>query len=321
MIPIAASESSDRAEPAAAEVPWKLRVEEPINRFVYYPIARQLVRLLVKTPITANQVTLIQPLIAALACYLLTLDGPYALVAAALVFELRSMLDCADGTLARAKNQASANGHALDGLCDWLGVVFLYLGIYLHFMLHPPPTGIWSAYLPMGAIVAISLFQGAMRSFSADYYMRKFGSIMATGQDATVEELRATQLTLSPDSPFTKKAEAWIGRCGHLAFQHEFFDVERTSALNPAQAQALIDQRDAPLTKLIAFLASISSGDAYVRITIISLLLGHAWAWDLQLFWASIGVVWILAFWWLNAWFLRRAIAGAPDQQAEVVEA
>src|SRR5690606_16174055 len=115
--------------------PWKLRVEEPTNRFLYYPIARVLVSVLVKTRVTANQVTLIQPVIAAVAGYLITFHDWRYLVLGALTFELRSMLDCVDGTLARAKKSANPNGHALDAICDWLGVVFLYLGIYFHFRL------------------------------------------------------------------------------------------------------------------------------------------------------------------------------------------
>src|SRR5688572_15036810 len=89
------------------EVRWKVRVEEPTNRFLYYAIARVLVSVLVKTRVTANQVTLIQPVIAAVAGYLITFHGWRYLVLGALTFELRSMLDCVDGTLARAKKSAN----------------------------------------------------------------------------------------------------------------------------------------------------------------------------------------------------------------------
>jgi phosphatidylglycerophosphate synthase len=300
------------------ELPWKARVEEPTNRFVYYPIARQLVRVLVRTPITANQVTAVQPLIAAVAGYLITFQDWRYQVAGALTFELRSLLDCVDGTLARAKKTSSPNGHALDALCDWLGVLFLYLGIYIHFRLHPPPTGEWAAYVPMGAILVVSLAQGALRSFAADYFMRKFGSIMATGRDETIEDLREKQRALSAASPFWAKVEAWIGRCGHLSFQHEFFDVTRSKSISGDQAQSLLEQRNTPRMKFLAGLWSVSSGDAYIRITVISLLLGHAWMWQLQLFWATFGVLWITALVGLTSWFLKRA-AHELQQEAEAV--
>lgn len=297
--------SITRSEP---DVPWKLRVEEPTNRYLYYPVARQLVRVLVKTPITANQVTLAQPVIAAIAGYLITFNDWRYLVAGAVVFELRSCLDCVDGTLARAKKTSSPNGHALDAMCDWLSVVFLYLGIFFHFSFTPPPTGAWEAYLPMGAIIGMSLFQGAMRSFAADYYMRKFGSIIASGRDETVEDLRKTQRALSPSSGFWARVEAWIGRCQHLSFQHEFFDAEHTRSISRDQARVLADQRDGPAMSAIARLWSISNGDFFIRISVLSLLLGHRWMWELQLFWASLGFLWIVAVIWLNGWYVRRAI-------------
>jgi phosphatidylglycerophosphate synthase len=303
-----------RQTAADAEIPWKTRVEEPTNRFVYYPVARALVKVLVKTPITANQVTLIQPAIAAVAGYLITFQDWRYLVLGALTFELRSMLDCVDGTLARAKKSSSPNGHALDALCDWLGVVFLYLGVYFHFRLHPPPTGEWAAYLPMGAIVGLSLFQGAMRSFSADYYLRKFGSILTTGRDETVEDLRAKQLALRDDSPVMAKVEAWIGRCQHLAIQHEVFDAKQTETLSDEQIHAVVEQRHSPAMRAIAFLWSISNGDFFIRLTVLSVFLGHAWMWQMQLFMASFGFLWIALVMWLNGWFIKRRASMALAQ-------
>jgi phosphatidylglycerophosphate synthase len=292
-----------------SEVPWKLRVEEPTNRFLYYPIARGLVKVLMKTPITANQVTLAQPLIAAAAGYLITFNDWRYLVLGALVFEVRSLLDCVDGTLARAKKTASPNGHALDAICDWLGVVFLYVGVYFHFRLHPPPPGDWAAYLPMGAIICLSLFQGAMRSFAADYYMRKFGSIFNTGRDETVEDLREKQRALGPTSSFWAKVEAWIGRCQHLSFQHEVFDVDTTRSITGASARQLTEQRNSPTMRSLAVLWSISNGDFFIRLTVLSVLFGHAWMWQMQLLWASFGFVWILGVMWLNGRFFRRHAA------------
>ncbi|MBW2459073.1 MAG: CDP-alcohol phosphatidyltransferase family protein [Deltaproteobacteria bacterium] len=300
------------------ELPWKARVEEPTNRYVYYPLARLLTRLLVKTPISANQVTLIQPFFAALAGYLIMHEDWRYLVLGALAFELRSLLDCTDGTLARAKQTASSGGHALDALCDWLCVVFLYVGVYFHFRFHPPPDGVWSACLPMGAVIAISLAQGALRSAAHDYFMRKFGSLLAKGRDETVEDLRDKQRALKPDSPITDKAEAWIGRSQHMLIQHERFDVRRTKSIAGRQAQLFIDQRHRPLMRILARLWSISGGDFYVRLTVLSVIAGHYWMWELQLFMASIGFLWIIALVWLSSWFIRRTTEAVGSDPAEI---
>ena len=90
---------------------WKRRLEDPFNTHYRY---------LIRTPVTPNQVSLVQPVFAAGAGYLLTIDDWRAHLGAAALFELRSILDCADGSLARAKRMSSPNGHAIDAMADWL---------------------------------------------------------------------------------------------------------------------------------------------------------------------------------------------------------
>lgn len=291
------------------ELPWKTRVEEPGNRFLYYPIARRLVRLLVKTPVTPNQITLSQPFIAMVAAYLISHNDWRYLVAGAAVFEFRSMLDCVDGTLARAKKMSSPNGHALDAICDWFSVIILYIGVYMHFVLHPPPGGDWAAYMPMGTIIALSLLQGACRSGAADYFLRKFGSIFATGRDETVEDLRDKQRAVDENTSFWGRVDVGIGRCQHFALQHEVFDAERTTSLTEDQIEQLRKHRTAPLMNFIARMWSIANGDFYIRLTVFSVILGHLWMWKLQLFFASFGFLWIVGLAVLTSWYFRRVTA------------
>ena len=290
---------------------WKSRVEEPTNRFVYYPLSRFVVRWLAKTPVTPNQVTLIQPFIAAAAGYLIAMGDPTSLVLGAVTFELRSFLDCVDGGLARAKKMSSPGGHALDALCDWLGVVFLYLGILVHFFRFPPHAGAWSPYLSVTAVLVIAGVQGAVRSAGADYYMRKFNSILGEGRDATVEHLRT--LVRTAKRPL-ERAEAAIGLGQHILFEQARFCPERTPSLDDDQVQALRDTRQGPAMKTIALLWSVSNGDAFIRLNVISLFFGSYWMWELQLFWITGGVVWIAAVLGISSWYLRRTFdaAAAP---------
>lgn len=298
------------SEAPIEEPSWKSRVEEPTNRFVYYPLSRHLVRWLSKTPITPNQVTLIQPFIAAAAGYLIAMGDPTSLLLGALTFEVRSFLDCVDGGLARAKKMSSPGGHALDALCDWLGVMFLYLGILVHFLRFPPDPGAWSPYLSVSAVVVIAGVHGAVRSAGADYYMRKFNSILGEGRDATVEHLR--ELVRGASKPL-ERAEAAIGMGQHILFEQARFDPERTPALDDEQVRALRDNRNAPAMRAIAFLWSVSSGDAFIRLNVISLLFGSYWMWELQLFWITGGVVWIFAVLALSSWYLRRTFDAATS--------
>lgn len=304
-----ASSSSVEANSVEANaVPggWKIRLEDPFNRYYRYPIARWIVRALMSTPVTPNQVTLVQPLFAALAGYLVTFDDPRYLVAGALVFEFRSILDCADGALARAKKLVSPSGHAIDAMADWLGVVFLYTGIFWHFRLHPPSAGPWSEVLSTNGILLLSLFQAGMRSFSADYYRLKYCSIFERGSDETVEVLRRKVEALGPSSSIFAHFDVFIGRMGHLSFEHEWFDPERSqSSTGTDQVKQLIREENSPRTRFIGALWTISNGDAFLSMVVLTLLTGHLWLG--QVFFATGGLLWILAVIFLNGWFVRGA--------------
>ncbi|XXT17756.1 CDP-alcohol phosphatidyltransferase family protein [Sorangium sp. So ce429] len=281
-------------------------MEDPFNRYYRYPVARWIVRALMRTPVTPNQVTLVQPLFAALAGYLVTSDDPRALVAGALAFEVRSILDCVDGALARAKQLVSPAGHAIDAVADWLGVTFLYAGIFWHFHLHRPPGGPWSAVLSTNGILLLALAQAALRSFSADYFKLKYCSIFERGTDETVEALRRKIQVLGPSSSFFARFDVFIGRMGHLAFEHEWFDPERTQpSTGEEQVKQLIREESSPLTRLIGVLWAVSNGDAFLSMVVLTLLVDQLWLG--QVFFATGGVVWIVAVIFLNGWFIRSA--------------
>jgi phosphatidylglycerophosphate synthase len=96
------------------------------TEWVARPPAAVLVYALRGTPITPNQVTFLSALIAAGACAMIALlPGHGWLIAAAAVFELSFVLDCADGQLARLRRTASPLGHLLDFLMDELKAMLL----------------------------------------------------------------------------------------------------------------------------------------------------------------------------------------------------
>jgi len=104
-----------------------------INRFTQYlarPVASVVVYLLRGTPITPNQVTFLSAVIAAgAAAMLIALPGYAWLVAAAAVYELSFVLDCADGQLARLRKTASPAGHLLDFLMDELKAMLVLAAV------------------------------------------------------------------------------------------------------------------------------------------------------------------------------------------------
>lgn len=285
--------------PTPSSCSWKERFDDPLNRFYRYPVARLIVRALMHTPITPNQVTFVQPFMAATAGWLLTFGDYRGLVLAALIFEFRSVLDCVDGTLARAKKMTSANGHAIDAIADWLGTVFLYLGIFWRFHLHPPPPGAWSGLLPAGAVIAIALWQGALRSFACDYYRTKIVSIFETGHDETIEAMRRKVRALGPGSPLFARVDVIIGHCGHISFEHRRFDPDADD-----RSVARIRERESsPLARAVAALWSVSNGDAFLSIVVMSMLVNRLW--EAQVFFATAGVLWAFAVIMLSARLVR----------------
>jgi len=97
------------------------------TEWVARPPAAIVVYALRGTPITPNQVTFLSAAIAAAACAMFALlPGRGWLIAAALVFELSFILDCADGQLARLRKMASPLGHLLDFLMDELKAMLLF---------------------------------------------------------------------------------------------------------------------------------------------------------------------------------------------------
>jgi hypothetical protein len=97
------------------------------TEWVARPPAAVVVYALRGTSVTPNQVTFLSALVAAGACAMFALLPGHAwLIAAAGVFELSFVLDCADGQLARLRKTASPLGHLLDFLMDELKAMLLY---------------------------------------------------------------------------------------------------------------------------------------------------------------------------------------------------
>ena len=107
-----------------------VEVEELVDLYIHRPLAARLIPLLLRTPITPNQVTILSGLtgIAAGVCFALGAARPVlCLVAAALLF-ISVVLDCSDGQLARAKGISSTTGAILDGIADYLVGIALAIG-------------------------------------------------------------------------------------------------------------------------------------------------------------------------------------------------
>ncbi len=285
------------------EARWKDRVEEPLNRFYRYPVARLMVRGLLRTRVSANQVTAIQPFIALVAAFCLTIPGYRGLLLAVLVFELRTVLDCADGTLARARGTASPSGHAIDGICDWLSTVILHGGLLVRLTQTTLPATTFGISLGVRAVLCLALLQAALRSFAADHYLNHLGPIFDRGRDESEAALRAKIQKGTPG--FFAAAEIFIGRMGHLVLQGKWVTGDADDD-GQAEPHPLHAYKDAPGTRLLATVWSLSSGDAYLSWLMLSLALDAAW--QGQVLFATVGFAQIIVLVLVTAaWVKRRS--------------
>jgi phosphatidylglycerophosphate synthase len=128
---------------SASEVYRKTRKVPDLfwNAYVCRPIAALLVSAIEGTRITPNQITLSAVFVAlASVVLLLAWPGYWGLIAAAVVFELSYVLDCADGMLARWRGTASPVGHLLDFLMDELKAFCLLAAVAVRLFLEQKDT-------------------------------------------------------------------------------------------------------------------------------------------------------------------------------------
>jgi hypothetical protein len=142
-------------------------VEDPINLWFNRPLAYAFVALVYRTPITPNQVTVLSTLVGFAAAGLWWQGGPASMVWGGILLWASAILDGADGILARAKQQFSALGRALDGSADLLValVVAVAAGHHLWVKHHAP----W-----MVALIAPVAVTTSVQIHLYDYYKESF---------------------------------------------------------------------------------------------------------------------------------------------------
>lgn len=134
-------------------------LQDPLNHYLYHPLAWQLARLLAPTPITPNMVSVLGAgfVVAAALVYTGWL-GSLAWPALALVGMALHMtwhvVDGADGDLARLTGRSSPIGEMVDGLCDYLSHAVLYI---LLAVLLAGGTGFFSGWTAWVLVVAAGI--------------------------------------------------------------------------------------------------------------------------------------------------------------------
>jgi phosphatidylserine synthase len=179
------------------------------NLYVMRPVAALVVAVAAKTPVTPNQLTLLNLAVFVLAAATLPLLPTYrgALIGIA-VLELSYCFDCADGMLARHRKTASKSGHLFDFFTDELKAVLLVAAVALR-LYRTGGMGLdgttWPAGSPgflMGGIAGTLIVASAI---SLTNFVRH---PEISGRAATVEAHYETVEQSSPSSVVGKVGQA-----------------------------------------------------------------------------------------------------------------
>jgi CDP-diacylglycerol---glycerol-3-phosphate 3-phosphatidyltransferase len=106
-----------------------------LARYVTGPI----VRLLAKTPVTPNTLTVCSLLVTLVAAVLIVFNQ---LIAAALVMLFASFFDILDGALARSTNRVTKFGAALDSSLDRLAEAAIFIGLTIFYAIDGSVLGV-----------------------------------------------------------------------------------------------------------------------------------------------------------------------------------
>ncbi|HMV32299.1 MAG TPA: CDP-alcohol phosphatidyltransferase family protein, partial [Gemmatimonadales bacterium] len=160
------------ASPAPAKPP---EVEEWVDERIHRPLARRVVALLLHTPITPNQVTLLSGIVGVSGGVVTGFAVAWPagrLLGAALLFAA-VVLDCCDGQLARARKISSTYGAILDGIADY--AVGIALGVGAGFYMAATFGSPWYWLLALAGI-ASSAVQSALFDHTKSRYIARAGA-------------------------------------------------------------------------------------------------------------------------------------------------
>lgn len=300
----------ERPEPAETERPAPLGPAEvselldvmmdPPNRFVRYPAARALFRIAGWLPFTPNQVTFFHGAIGQAAAAIVAFAPPAWWPLTFVLFEIRAILDCYDGVLAREKKIFSTYGRTLDELSDFFA--FFSLNVAIVYRSDDKARAVGLALL-----IAVT---SILASWGHDFLKRKFTSALKDGKDSVVVELRPRVAAL-------RKNPTLMARWAHffdasqvkilsrhsmketLALAEDPNGAERTS-----DTDRILEASRTPRVRRALRAMSIMAGDNVVAVGAAAVVFGHLQA--AQVVIASYATITVLVGFALSLHVLRR---------------
>lgn len=257
-------------------------VEDVVNRYLHRTLAYLFVKSIFRTPITPNMITLSAVMLGLAAGCAFIWGTPTAMFFGGAGLWAAAILDGADGILARAKNQQSEFGRALDGAADALVAVFTVFPAFYH---------IWVTYhnpyhlaLMLPALL-LTIVHLAVYDFYKESYLRATRPGRG-GEGHDADEIAATVEAARKKGPITRMAIKYV-LVPHLQRQKAFLhwlnpdawrlsrvlqsepqtsEIYRKANVWPMRLWALISL--APHSYLMAICAMLNRLDVYLFIRV-----------------------------------------------------
>ncbi len=290
----------------------------PADRLWRYPIGHAMVRYVMNTPITPNHVTFAHTLLGMAAGAVITIGTPKAFVIAGVMFEVRAILDCFDGVVARAKKLSSPLGRALDQLGDTIGFVSLMVGGAVCLArVHGYPSAV--------AVVVLTSAISALCTTAWDFYRRRFTSLLKHGYDSNEEEF----VTLCLQYEERPMVSLWVSRLVALygwvtlspqslprlrervARKERLRDGETPPVTPVGLAVQAAARRGDPELRAMLVRVGVVAGDNVILLLTVSLLLAQY----LNAF--PIAMAWGLLVWGYTVVTVSRYLHEAEQKQAK----
>ena len=180
-----------------------------LNRAYRYPVSRALFRVAGGLPLRPDHITYLHTTIGVIGASFIAWGDRWAMVAAFVLLEVRMVLDCYDGVLARGKNLSSPRGRTVDELGDALAYIAICIGMTIHVARTQPSIPL-SMTVALGVVV---LMAGAMSGHAYDFYKRLLGTALKEGRDSIAEELEQKEaLVRAGNAPWITRFGIWFDR-------------------------------------------------------------------------------------------------------------
>lgn len=167
-----------------------LEVEEILDLILYRPLALVFVRLVHKTPITPNQVTLMS-FFAGLASAFSFSQGTIAGTAwGGVWYAVANTLDCSDGQLARLQGSGTPLGRLVDGVVDWAISIAIFAGLGIGLQRSTGDASVWW-------IVSAGGITSALHAFFFDLYQQQFIAAVRGQKNFVDRELEKIRIELA----------------------------------------------------------------------------------------------------------------------------